>query len=95
MAKDVFAIEKRDGYTLSAKTGTNGKVGEQPAIGWYVGYVEKKDGVYFFAFNMGGDVDESPRREFLSPGLCSPSSAYCLDSYTIGQDYSPQRNAEA
>ncbi len=53
IAKDVFAIEKGEGYVLSAKTGTGGSE-TTPFIGWYVGYVEKGNDVYFFAFNMPG-----------------------------------------
>lgn len=48
--KNIMIAERKDDYVLRAKTGwtTKGKRN----IGWYVGYVEKEDNVYFFALNM-------------------------------------------
>lgn len=39
-------VEKTLSYTIRAKTGWT------KDIGWYVGYVETKDDVWFFALNM-------------------------------------------
>ncbi|MBS1492721.1 MAG: class D beta-lactamase [Bacteroidetes bacterium] len=49
--KNIMIMEKTDNYTLRAKTGTamNDK-GE--GVAWYVGYVERSGGVYFFALNI-------------------------------------------
>ena len=38
--------EKTNDYIIRAKTGWEGK------YGWYVGYIETKDDVYFFATNI-------------------------------------------
>lgn len=45
--KEMMKEEETDDYTLRAKTGWTRYNGKD--IGWWVGYVEKKDGVYFFA----------------------------------------------
>ena len=47
IVKEVMINEKTEDYTLYAKTGW-GKV-EAKDIGWWVGYFETKDNVYFFA----------------------------------------------
>ncbi len=46
--KKILIVEQNDNYTIRAKSGWSG------VIGWYVGYVEKKGKVWFFAFN--GDI---------------------------------------
>lgn len=51
--KDIMVFEKTPGYTLSAKTG-GGPVAEGKYIGWFVGYLEAKGGVYYFAMNIEG-----------------------------------------
>ena len=50
IVKDIIIIEKTPDYTLRAKTGW----GKQATadIGWYVGYLEHSDNVYFFATNI-------------------------------------------
>ncbi|HTP63762.1 MAG TPA: class D beta-lactamase [Geobacteraceae bacterium] len=48
--KRIMAVERTPEYTLSAKTGWAQRVA--PQIGWYVGYVESGDKVWFFAANM-------------------------------------------
>lgn len=45
IVKKIMIAEKTDSYTLRAKTGRALK----EELGWYVGYVEKKENVYFFA----------------------------------------------
>lgn len=47
--------EQTDHYTLRAETGWTGKDGKH--IGWWVGYVERKDNVYFFATRLIKDRD--------------------------------------
>jgi beta-lactamase class D len=44
--KKIMVVEKTQTYTLRAKTGWSKR------IGWYVGYVEAKDNVWFFATNI-------------------------------------------
>ncbi|MEO1404718.1 MAG: class D beta-lactamase [Cyanobacteria bacterium J06635_1] len=46
--KDIMIVEQTPDYTLRAKTGW----AYQPQIGWYVGYLEQNDNVYFFATNI-------------------------------------------
>jgi len=53
LLKKLMVIEQTPGYTLRAKTGWAGfGVPTAPQIGWYVGYVETKTDVWFFAMNM-------------------------------------------
>lgn len=54
--QNIMIAERKDDYVLRAKTGwtTQGKLN----IGWYVGYVEKSDNVYFFALNMEKKVSK-------------------------------------
>jgi len=42
--------EQTDKYILRAKTGWALSAKDQ--VGWFVGYVEKEDNVYFFALNI-------------------------------------------
>jgi beta-lactamase class D len=62
--KDIMVVEKTPDYTLRAKTGWAGfGVPDQTQIGWYVGYLEQNDNVYFFATNMDmEDDDDGPAR---------------------------------
>ncbi len=53
IVKDILVLEKTPTYTLSAKTG-GGSIAEGTLIGWFVGYVETKGNVYFFATNIEG-----------------------------------------
>ena len=46
--KDIMIVEQTPDYTIRAKTGW--ALAEE--IGWYVGYVEQNDNVYFFATNI-------------------------------------------
>ena len=54
IVKNVMIEKEADTYVLRAKTGY-GIVGTLD-IGWYVGYVETKDNVYFFATRLSQDV---------------------------------------
>jgi beta-lactamase class D len=53
--------EQTDEYTIRAKTGWALRVEDQ--IGWFVGYVEKRDDVYFFAINL---QSKNPEEGFVS-----------------------------
>jgi beta-lactamase class D len=48
--KKIMIYEQTDDYTLRAKTGWGMRFENQ--IGWFVGYVEEGDEVYFFATNL-------------------------------------------
>ena len=52
--KDILTLEKNAEYKLSGKTG-GGPSGEGKYIGWFVGYLEARGNVYFFAINLEGD----------------------------------------
>ena len=53
LVKDIMIAEKTPNYTLRAKTGWYGfGQADKQQIGWYVGYVETPDNVYFFATNL-------------------------------------------
>lgn len=53
IVKEIMVHENTPEYKLSAKTG-GGPRSEGVVIGWYVGYVETRGEVYFFAMNMDG-----------------------------------------
>lgn len=48
--KRVMLSEQTDSYRLYAKTGWAARM--SPQIGWYVGYVETSDDVWFFSINL-------------------------------------------
>ncbi|CAD5915549.1 Beta-lactamase OXA-5 [Planktothrix tepida] len=50
LVKDIMVAEKTQDYTIRAKTGWESK--GTPNIGWYVGYLEQNQNVYFFATNI-------------------------------------------
>ncbi|HEV7347778.1 penicillin-binding transpeptidase domain-containing protein [Telluribacter sp.] len=50
IVKRIMVLEKTDDYTLRAKTGWTRYGGND--TGWWVGYVERKDNVYFFATRL-------------------------------------------
>jgi beta-lactamase class D len=53
IVKDILINEKTDSYVLRAKTGLAlGAASAESGVGWWVGYVERGDDVYFFATNI-------------------------------------------
>ncbi len=51
--KDIMISEQTPDYTIRAKTGWFGFGDDSKQnIGWYVGYVEKGERVYFFSTNI-------------------------------------------
>jgi len=48
--KEIIILEETENYRLSGKTGWSSSV--DPDVGWFVGYLEKDDNVYFFATNV-------------------------------------------
>jgi beta-lactamase class D len=53
IVKEILILEKTADYILSGKTG-GGMLAKDRALGWFVGYVETKGNVYFFALNLEG-----------------------------------------
>ena len=49
IVKEILVLKKTDAYKLSGKTGSVQRV--MPHTGWFVGYLETNDNVYFFATN--------------------------------------------
>ena len=62
IVKDILVLEKTDDYKLSGKTGLSSQQDDGKRLGWFVGYLERKDNVYFFATNL-----EDTSREALIP----------------------------
>jgi beta-lactamase class D len=50
LVKDIAIAEQTSNYVLRGKTGWVTSI--NPQIGWYVGYLEQNDNVYFFATNI-------------------------------------------
>jgi len=49
IVKEIMRLEKRDGMTLSGKTGSCG------GIGWFVGFIERDDNIQVFTFQIRGE----------------------------------------
>ena len=61
----IMRVEKTNGYTLWAKTGWATRA--KPQLGWYVGYVETPQDVWFFATNIEvRDPEILPLRQSLT-----------------------------
>jgi beta-lactamase class D len=74
LVKDIMIMERTPEYTLRGKTGWTDSV--TPGVGWFVGYLEQNDNVYFFATNLvmrsADDAAkrlEITRRSFTALGL--------------------------
>jgi beta-lactamase class D len=50
IVREMIVLEEGEGYRLSGKTGWTSRV--ESHIGWFVGYLEVGDRVYFFATNV-------------------------------------------
>ena len=56
--KEIMIDEKNEDYTIRAKTGWEGK------YGWYVGFIETKEDVWFFSTNIDTkSKDDLPKRK--------------------------------
>ena len=53
IVKSILVLEEAPAYKLSGKTG-GGPIADATYIGWFVGYLETKGDVYFFALNLEG-----------------------------------------
>ena len=61
LLKEIMIDEKNENYTIRAKTGWEGR------YGWYVGYVETKDDVWFFSTNIDTkSKDDLPKRKTIT-----------------------------
>ena len=64
IVKDIMLVDETPDYTIHAKTGWAMRVSRQ--IGWYVGYLEKGENVYFFTINMDiENKDDAPKRKII------------------------------
>jgi beta-lactamase class D len=50
IVKEILVLEKTDSYQFSGKTGSVQRV--TPYVSWFVGYLETRESVYFFATNL-------------------------------------------
>ncbi|MGD1906612.1 MAG: class D beta-lactamase [Leptolyngbyaceae cyanobacterium] len=63
IVKDIMIVEQTPDYTLRAKTGW-ALAGN---VGWYVGYLEQHDNVYFFVTNIDiQDASDLPARQAIT-----------------------------
>lgn len=61
IVKNIMILEKTPDYTIAGKTGWVGVADDvTPEIGWYVGYLEKAENVYFFATNIDIRNEKDP-----------------------------------
>jgi beta-lactamase class D len=61
IVKDIMIVEKTPNYTIRAKTGWFGFGDDRKQqIGWYVGYIEKGENIYFFATNIDMRNEKDP-----------------------------------
>lgn len=67
--RDIMMAERTPAYALWAKTGWAARM--TPQIGWYVGYVEAGEDVWFFALNMDihGEGDLPLRQQLVLSAL--------------------------
>lgn len=61
IVKKIMVYDQTDNYTLRAKTGWG--IRFKNNIGWFVGYVESKSNVYFFATNI---ETQNPEKGYVS-----------------------------
>ncbi|HVG24903.1 MAG TPA: penicillin-binding transpeptidase domain-containing protein [Thermoanaerobaculia bacterium] len=54
IVKEILLLEETPQWRLSGKTG-GGSIRDGVLIGWFVGYVETRDNVYFFATHIEGE----------------------------------------
>jgi beta-lactamase class D len=65
IVKNIFVIERSENYVLRAKTGWAHNLDKH--IGWYIGYLEQNENVYFFAVNI--DIEnrnDAKKREIVA-----------------------------
>ena len=68
LVKDIAIVEQTPNYILRGKAGWD--VSVTPNLGWYVGYLEQKDNVYFFATNLDLDSNNAATARLEITRLC-------------------------
>ena len=68
LVKDIMINEQTPNYILRGKTGWD--VSVTPNLGWYVGYLEQNDNVYFFATDLDLDSENAPAARLEVTRLC-------------------------
>ena len=68
LVKDIMINEQTPNYILRGKTGWD--VSVTPNLGWYVGYLEQNDNVYFFATNLDLDSENAATARLEVTRLC-------------------------
>jgi beta-lactamase class D len=74
IVKNIILIEKTNAYTLSGKTGLSVK--NDLYNGWFVGYFETKNKVYFFATNLEPIEKEAVNDDFYSARINATKQAF-------------------
>lgn len=69
IVKNIMIVEKNPRFTIRAKTGWAMRITNQ--LGWYVGYVETSQKVWFFVINLdiGNENDAAYRKEITMEAL--------------------------
>jgi beta-lactamase class D len=70
--KDIMEVEKTNDYVLRGKTGLSNT--NEIKNGWFVGYLENKNGVYFFATNIE-PTKETNQDDFIAIRLNATKAA--------------------
>lgn len=60
--RSILKIDTMGDFTLSGKTGLS--INGEKDVGWFVGFVNKKKNVYYFATKISPKSDDMPRSEF-------------------------------
>ncbi len=64
IVKRIMIVDQTADYTIRAKTGWAARIDNQ--IGWYVGYLEKGENVYFFTVNIDiKNSDDAAKRKII------------------------------
>ncbi len=74
IVKSIMLIEKTEDYTFSGKTGLSVK--NDLYNGWFVGYFEVKNKVYFFATNLEPIEKEAANEAFYSARINATKQAF-------------------
>lgn len=74
IVKNIMLIEKTEDYTFSGKTGLSVK--NDLYNGWFVGYFEVKNKVYFFATNLEPMKKEAASEDFYSARINATKQAF-------------------
>jgi beta-lactamase class D/D-alanyl-D-alanine dipeptidase len=62
LVKEMLVYEKTDQYTIRGKTGWSDDF--DPQVGWWIGYVERGENVYFFATELDMKKNEDAQKRY-------------------------------